>query len=157
MILTSNCLSCLNNLSAQKLKFWRKASPSLVFHDRQVNFLIPKINKENNQRNIFWRTCLTSLQLCKIFRLSTYQVHRWDVPLYLIVHISRLGKFFLWGLIKNGVYQSQLSYMLSRTDGVATATLHQKSGREQTAARLWLSLGCRPHHLLQQSLLIVQN
>jgi len=61
-------------------------------------------------------------------------------------------EFFVWGLTKDRVYQSPLSYDQGLNDG-ATAALHQESGREQTVARNWLSLGCRPHHLRQQSLL----
>lgn len=75
----------------------------------QVNFLIPKINKDNDQRNVCWRHCLTSMQVSKALRLSTYQVDRWGAPSYLrclLVHnILRLEKFFLWGFIKDRVYR----------------------------------------------------
>jgi hypothetical protein len=159
MIFTSNCLSCLHNLSTQKLKFWRISQPitCLLQHASELS------HSENKQGQWLEKRMLAQLPhfLAVVQSFSALNLPGWQMGCTTIPKLPLCSQdltsreFFLWELIKNRVGQSPFSYVQGMKD--PTATLHQKSGREQTVARNWLSLGCRPHHSRQQSLLIVQN
>jgi hypothetical protein len=156
MIFTWNCLSCVHNLSVQKLKFWRINQP-ITCVPRHASELSHSENKKE-------KSMLAQLPhfLAVAQNFSALTLPGWQMGCTIILKLLPCSQhltsreFFVWGLTKDRVYQSPLSYDQRLNDG-ATATLHQESGREQNVARNWVSLGYRPHHLRQQSLLIVQN
>jgi len=159
MIFTSNFLSCLHNLSAQKLKFSRTSQPITCVpqHASELS------HSENKQGQWSLKCMLAQLPyfLAVVQNFSALSLPGWQMGCTIILKLPPCSQhltsreFFLWGLIKDRVCQSPLSYVQGLND-VATASLHQKSDRKQTVEKNWLSLGCHPHHLRQQNLLNVQ-